>query len=301
MLKAQVLPGNNGTFASWQAKMNQQIAGYPGFISLEFLNPSEQDWIVVQRFGNTQQASFWQTSPIYNEIIDQLKHYAAPNTVKSQISDLSALNNGVTEVIVAEVFSEKESDYREWIAKIHLEEAKFPGFRGVYVQSPNEEKGKFWITLLQFDTIENLDRWLNSSERRALLNDSKSLISHLETHRVITPYAGWFTSIAKVGVLPPLWKQTMIVLLVLFPIVMLEMRYLVPLLKGLDISLSTFIGNAISVSLISFPMAPIAIYFLKWWLSPSQNHYRMATIAGTLTVFALYALEVWFFWSFLKV
>lgn len=298
-LKVKVLPDKNAAFASWQGKMNQEIVGFLGFISLEFVltNESEHEWTVVQRFGNVQQASFWLTSPVYHEIKDNLKQCVLPNTIKEEISD--SLGNGVTEVIIAEVFPEKEKDYREWIAKIHLEEVKFPGFRGVYVQSPTKEKGKFWITLLQFDTIENLDKWLNSSERQTLLNHTSSLISHLETHRVISPYAGWFASIAKVGEIPALWKQTMIILLVLFPIVMLEMKYLMPSLKGLNISLSTFIGNALSVSLISFPMMPIAIYFLKWWLLPNQNHRKLATFAGTFTVIALCLLEIWLFWSFL--
>jgi uncharacterized protein len=300
-LKVQVLPEQAAAFAAWQAKMNREIAGCPGFISLEFVSPtpSQKDWLIVQRFGNKGQASFWQSSATYQEIKDDLKQCSIPNTINEEIAADVALGNGVTEVIVAEVFPSKEEEYREWSAKIHLEEAKCPGFRGVYVQSPVEHKGKFWITLLQFDTMEHLDRWLNSAERQNLLNDSKSMISYLETHRIISPYAGWFASIAKVGEIPALWKQTMIVLLVLFPIVMLELKYLNPLLTGLNISLGTFIGNAVSVTLISFPMMPVAIYFLKWWLLPSQKQRIFAIIAGTLTVIALYLIEIWLFWSFL--
>lgn len=207
-------------------------------------------------------------------------------------------NNGVIEVFVAEVLPEKEQDYLTWVEKINLIEAKAPGFRGVHIQSPKENKGKFWITLLQFDTIENLDRWLESTQRQELLEESKSIISYFETHRVVSPFSGWFASFAKTGELPSEWKQTMLVLLVLFPLVMVKFKFLGPITANLNISLATFTGNALSVLLITFPMMPIAIYFLKWWLQPDPAHRKRITFAGVLVLIALYALEIWFFWDF---
>ncbi|HEV8051754.1 MAG TPA: antibiotic biosynthesis monooxygenase [Parachlamydiaceae bacterium] len=299
-LKIEVKSEKLPSFANWQARMNAMITAQPGFISLEFLSPPEknQDWMIVQRFADLQKSSIWRKSSIYQGLLDELKNIAVTGRAKEISSDESSVNNGVTEVIVAEVFPEKEREYRDWIAKIHLFEANYPGFRGVYVQSPVESKGKFWITLLQFDTMHHLDSWLASSDRHKLLEESKSMISYLETHRVISPYAGWFASIARVGEIPAVWKQTMIILLVLFPIVMLEFKFLNPLTQGLNISLGTFIGNAISVSLISFPAMPIAIYFLGWWLSPGPRNRTFMVLGGTLLMFGLYLLEIWLFWSF---
>jgi antibiotic biosynthesis monooxygenase (ABM) superfamily enzyme len=117
---------------------------------------------------------------------------------------------------------------------------------------------------------------------------------------MITPYAGWFSPIAKTGEIPAVWKQTMIVLLILFPIVMLELKYLSPWTSNLNPSLSTFIGNAISVSLIAWPMMPIAILFLGWWLSPKGFDIRRATIIGTCLLILLYLVEIAIFWNLLS-
>jgi len=296
-LKIRLKANVDAEFADWQAQLNVAIAGSPGFVSLEFLCPlpSMHKWEIVQRFGNIQEASQWKETQTYHELIERLELLTLEK--KESMTDASSLNGGVTEVIVVECSPEKETAFRSWMAKIHLLEAKFPGFRGVYVQSPNPSHGKFWITLLQFDTTEHLDLWLHSAERRSVLDESKSLINYMETHRVISPYAGWFATIARMGSLPPIWKQTMVVLLVLFPIVMLELKYLMPYLQGLNVSLSTFIGNALSVSLISFPMMPIAILGLQWWLTPELEQRKGTDLAGALLVIGLYALEVWFFWS----
>lgn len=296
-LKVRLKTNIDAEFADWQAQLNAAIAGLPGFISLEFLCPfpAMRKWEIVQRFGSMQEAVQWKESQTYRDLMDSLQRLSIEK--KETVTDVESLKSGITEVIVVQTSPEKEAAFRSWMAKIHLLEARFPGFRGVYVQSPNRSNGRFWITLLQFDTAEHLDLWLHSPERQSVLEESKALINYMETHRVISPYAGWFATIARVGDLPALWKQTMVILLVLFPIVMLEFKYLNPHLKELNISLSTFIGNAISVSLISFPMMPIAIRCLRWWLTPELEPRKGVDMVGTLVVMALYLLEIWIFWS----
>ena len=83
------------------------------------------------------------------------------------------------------------------------------------VQSPQKGHGRNWITLLQFDFAEKLNDWLASPERQEVLKEGESLVESMESHRVISPYAGWFSSVYKKDGEIPLWKQTMVVLLAL--------------------------------------------------------------------------------------
>lgn len=289
-------------FADWQAKLNSEIALHPGFVSLEILSPilpEQPEWLLVQRFYKPEDLVGWHQSEVRKKLMDELDKYltdSSKESMQESFSGVSTMHGGVTEVFVTQVSPQNEKTYREWIARMHQAEAKFPGFRGVYMQSPSQKGGINWITLLQFDTLENLDRWLNSPERLKVLEEGKSLITSLESHRMISSYGGWFSSIVRAGELPPVWKQTMIVLLVLFPIVMLELKYLSPWTAGLNPSLAMFIGNAISVSLISWPMMPLAILFLGWWLAPKSKKRLQATIVGTLLIILLYLAEIAFFW-----
>lgn len=302
--KIRIRPEAKISFVDWQAKFNAAIAAFQGFVSLEILSPTDAtqlEWTFVERLCDPQVLSAWRKSEIRRGLFKELTSLL-PNDASGGIrevqSDAFDQHGCVTEVFVTEVSPDKEVSYRQWIAKIHQVEAKFPGFRGVYVQSPSQGQGKNWITLLQFDTPENLDRWLSSPERREVLEESNPLVAALESHRVISPYAGWFSSITKEGrAAPSVWKQTMIILLVLFPIVMLEFKFLNPHTAGLNLSLATFIGNAISVSLVSWPMMPIAIWFLGWWLSPDEDKRQRANIVGTFVVLALYLIEIIVFWN----
>lgn len=304
-IKIRVRPDLKNAFADWQAKLNTVIAAFPGFVSLEILSPSQPDsieWVVIQRFYSPECVKSWQASKEYKELIDELKVLLGnegADSIQEEQKAADKLKGGVTEVFITQVSRDKIKAFQTWVAKIHQVEAKFPGFRGVYLQSPGTGEGKNWITLLQFDTPENLDRWLASSERQKVLSESKSFISALESHRVVSSYGGWFSSVAKSGELPPVWKQTMIVLLVLFPIVVFELKYLSPLTAVFNSSVATFIGNAISVTLISWPMMPIAIWFLGWWLSPEGDK-RLKTLLGTCVVGVLYLIEIALLWNFLR-
>lgn len=300
-IHVQIGPDSNTRFAEWQAKLHQLIAQSPGFISLEILSQtSPADWLIVQRFENSKSLEKWRQSESYHDLINELKTLATRELdgIKEGELDSKLLQGGITEVFVTQVDPKQNKAYQEWMAHIHQVEAGFPGFRGVYVQSPQANQGKNWITLLQFDTPENLDHWLTSVERQKVLKEAESFITSLESHRVISPYSGWFASLAKNGALPPVWKQTMVVLLILFPIVMGELKILSPWTVSLNPSLATFIGNAISVTLIAWPLMPIAIWLLGWWLSPKQVSYR-SLLMGTSLVVLLYLLEIAIFWNFL--
>lgn len=288
-------------FIDWQTKLNAEITAFPGFVSLEIISSIENEkpvWKVVQRFSSSANGSNWSQSQEYQQLIEALKKLVGPQAVQEIESPISNLQSGVTEVFVTQISPEKEHAFRDWIAKMHHIEAQFPGFRGMYLQSPLSKQGFNWLTFLHFDTTEHLDRWLNSPERQKILQESKGLITSLESHRVISAYAGWFSSLETTGRLPSKWKQNMIVLLVLFPIVMLEMKYLSPLTASLHSSVATFISNAISVYLLAWPFVPLAIKGLKWWLVPKADQERTINLLGLLTVLALYLLEILFFWYF---
>jgi antibiotic biosynthesis monooxygenase (ABM) superfamily enzyme len=89
------------------------------------------------------------------------------------------------------------------------------------------------------------------------------------------------------------------VLLGLFPIVMLEARFLNPRLASLNFSLGMFIGNVLSVAATTYLTMPLFIKALKWWLLPVPDAPKSVHWKGTLLVFALYALSVAIFWKFM--
>jgi antibiotic biosynthesis monooxygenase (ABM) superfamily enzyme len=93
----------------------------------------------------------------------------------------------------------------------------------------------------------------------------------------------------------------MLVLLGLFPVVMLELRFLSPILTslGLHASLATFIGNTLSVAATSFITMPLFVRCFGWWLFPVEASTWRVTSKGVAILVVLFALEVAALWRLL--
>lgn len=299
-LEVKPLPYVQEAFMAWQAKFNTTVIAFSGFVSLEFLAPLPQlsIWRIVQRFATYHAAEQWLQSSVHEELMQELKMLAQDGKIHEVIGAVeSYTQNGVTEIFVTSVAPDQKEAFVKWAARIHQIEAHFTGFRGVYVQAPPQDVGGHWITLLQFDSLPNLDFWLKSEQRQQLLQECASYITALQSNRFISPYSGWFASIAEPnGSMPPAWKQSMIVLLVLFPIVMLEKIFLSPWLANVNPALSMFIGNALSVSLLAYPFMPIVNQAFAWWLMPKEPKVQPKNWLGTLLILALYMLAVIVCW-----
>ncbi|MFA6916854.1 MAG: antibiotic biosynthesis monooxygenase [Parachlamydiales bacterium] len=293
-----LLPGHYSAFSDWQAKLRSRISAAPGFVSLEIFAPSSQnqtEWVLKQRFNTQSNLMQWRHSPVFSSLMQELKSSKLIENFKETTEDKGAnIPSSVTEVYVTLVHKDKVASYQEWLGKVHQIESKFPGFQKVYVQAPENQESGSWITLLQFDNSENLERWLNSKERSALIEESKKFITSHESRRLYYSFDGWFTDgLAKI---PPKWKQGMLVLLVLFPTVMMQYKYLAPHLTALNPALSTFLGNVAVVTLLTWPLMPFAIFSLKWWLIPKRS--LLHDLLGAGFVLLLYALEIFLLWTF---
>ncbi|MDG2991817.1 hypothetical protein L3556_12875 [Candidatus Synechococcus calcipolaris G9] len=286
-------------FAVWQADLIRSATGEPGFVSVEVLPkyPSKSpNTALIFTFDTEAQLIAWQHQNKTQTL------FAERSIQKVQPTSLGKdyqVHGSVTDVITNIIQPDREGEYLDWIRRIQMMQSQFPGHCGVYFQSPLHSQKPEWITLLRFETLQDLEVWYGSPIREELQQEAENFILSIQRQRVQGAFAGWFPSASTP---PPVWKQTLLVLLVLFPIVMLQQRFLSPVLKtwGLNSSLSIFIGNAMSVHLVAWPMMPLAQSFMQWWLSPppgSQRRLINAVGLGTLTCF--YTILVAVFWNLL--
>jgi antibiotic biosynthesis monooxygenase (ABM) superfamily enzyme len=292
LVKLPVLSREKTAFLGWQARMAAAVALAPGFLSIEFLPGSEShcEWQMVLRFEDPEKLADWRKSQcrqqLYEEARSLLDRAGAPEEVAAP--DYHG-QSSVTEAITTRVKPGKERAFLDWSTKIQQAQAAFAGYRGTYLQAPSKEQ-PFWTALIRFATPGELDRWLTSAERHRLIAESGPLVESWSSRR-LAAFAGWFP-VADAPEMPPSWKQSMVVLLMLFPIVMVELHLLVPAIRRLGPTLGTFIGNAVSVALLAWPVMPVANRALDWWLRPRSAPRRWITGIGVALLLGLYAAEI---------
>jgi uncharacterized protein len=292
----RVREGMRDQFLKLNGRLADALLASPGFTSREVIPPQSEDimeWIFITRFDSIEHLRAWRKSDARDRLFSELKPLLEGEFTEL-VGDAAAqyhLENSVTEVILEQVAPGKETAYQQWSNRIQQAQAASPGYQGGYSQPP-KTPGAGWMTLMRFSSIDDLNRWMNSPVRKVLLEEAKDLVAASYQHRVDTSFPGWVPTDPASGMAPPNWKVTMLVLLGLYPIVCLEILFLMKRLAqlGLKSALAGFVGNAISVTLVAYVTMPYLVRWLNWWLLPKPDAPKNVHWKGTLVVFALYAL-----------
>lgn len=300
--QTRVLPGHEDAFAAWQKATGEVVARFPGFLDQVIHSPTppvQVDWVILQRFASTAEAVGWLNSP------ERLSRVAGIQHMLVGTDDVHLVRDGtgvmpapISAVISTRVKPEMEKDYRAWEQRMAGVQSKAPGFQGYRFEPPIPGVQVDWLHILRFDTEDHLKAWMASPERHAMLKEAEPFIEEFHARVVRTGFDQWFPSAAG-GSPPAAWKQNMLVVLMLYPVVFL-FGLLVhgPVLVGmahLPFAAALFIGNVASVLILS-KLVPWVSRRFDWWLHPAAGA-NATHIAGAALVAALYAaMIVLFMW-----
>src|ERR1700739_3335202 len=249
---AKLRPGQDQAFSAWQARNNAIIDKFPGFISSDVnppTQPNSNEAAIVLNFRSEGELAAWQSSGERAELVGKV----VPLLEGGNLGEAARLDRpgeppgpNVTEVIFSKIKPGMDAPYREWAVRIQAAQAKYAGYRGMYLQPPTEKDG-LWTTIIRFDTAEHLEAWMEAPERAEVLSESNDFIDQNQLMRPATSSPGWVPINPVTGKGPPNWKTAMLVVLGLFPMVMLEIRFFGPIMQvlGLHTSLATFVTNCI--------------------------------------------------------
>jgi len=248
---------------------------------------------VVWRFATVDEARTWSKSATMETFERSLEPYSVAKPVHNVI--LNAGRSGAAStVITTRVKPGSDSWFAEWQGRMGAAQQQFPGYVGQRVQAPVPGVNADWVAIVAFDSPEDLRVWTDSPERRALVEESSPYVQSYDVRPADSAFESWFAKSESGGKPPPAWKLSAIVLLVLYPIVMLEVFTLNHVVKALSLepALGIFIGNAVSVAITGFLLIPWASKLLNWWLVPPEVEASRRTRQGALVVVGLYAVSV---------
>lgn len=280
----------------WLIKVMMSGIDSSGYINAELVPPCDGEasfWTLVHRYHSLEQAKQWQDSQVLANLIEELDpqiESKVVSVVQRVVSQFAPTANVAT-AIVTHVKPGKETEYRQWVSKMHVAQANSNGYRGTFLQPPAQDSRAPWTTLLRFDSAESLDSWIESDTRSKLLSEAEHLLRY-DLHRLTSSFPGWFPADPSTGRSPPRYKTAMLVLLILYPLIMTMNRGLEPIRHTIGPAFGTFISNSISVIIISIVMMPVATRLFHFWLFPTGHNPRMESIRGYSLLIFLYAVEI---------
>ncbi|MFD4944697.1 hypothetical protein ACFWNT_19725 [Streptomyces sp. NPDC058409] len=176
-----------------------------------------------------------------------------------------------------------------WQDRILKEQEKHPGFMGSELFKPVKGVQDRWVVAFRFDTREHLEEWLNSEAREKLLTEGHEYFGAYDVRKIGSAFGAWFRfGEGTAGGVPSNWKQTMSVVLALYPTVMILNLTVGDWLSRLRVPgyLALFISNVLSVSVLTWLLMPLVNRALAFWLVPSRARSVGVHVAGAAVVAA---------------
>lgn len=183
----------------------------------------------------------------------------------------------VTLVVRHRIKAGAEARYETWLRRTVSIARGYDGHLGVDIIRGHGAGLRLFTCVLRFRDIDSLQRWLDSSERRGLIDEVSPLLADGEQIEINRQNEFWFTP-PDVASPPPRWKQAVVTFLVILPLSMLVPLFWKPILGGLP-ALDYLSRYLISNVVITLSIVVLVVYlFMPWatrvfapWLGATSN------------------------------
>ena len=178
----------------------------------------------------------------------------------------------VSEILSVIIKYDRMKEYEQWLEKIRAALAQQKGFIGIEVIRPSDITTPEYFVLLRFETLVDLETWKNSEILKELRNESRDFV--LKVQRGEKQYGTEMLFSRPVSNIyypkPPFWKQAIVGILTVYPLIILSNAALSPLFKNLPQALGMFFTICIMSPIMIVVMPRVSILFKKW-LYPIKN------------------------------
>jgi uncharacterized protein len=279
-------------YFAWQQRVGARLATWPGFLSRELHPPQpprQDSWVAVQHFRDRASARAWVASADRAEMLGEIHDISIGNDEVRIVAEAATDAPAASAMISQHVEPADERAFLAWQSEISAAEARYDGFLGHRIEPPVVGVQDDWVVVVTFASAAQLDAWLDSPERAALLDRARSFAADVRLTRTSHGFGFW----SRTDEQDPIFKSNLLVLLMLYPLVFLW-GYLIstPLIdsQGVPFWLSLFIGNVVSTQLLGWFLVPWAFRRFRWWLRRHRG-WRIE-LAGYLVICALYAVTL---------
>ncbi len=176
---------------------------------------------------------------------------------------------GASVVITHHVLDGKEAEYEKWLEQIVPLTKHSEGFIDHQIVRPIPHLTFIYTVIIRFDTIENLKKWIESDDRKKLIEKANPLFRKNDNYKIRSGLDFLFETETETKI-PVRWKQFLVTWSAIYPLSLLVPLVLLPFLRLLKIPANHYSdGLLISgciVFLMVFVVMPNYTKLIRKWL-----------------------------------
>jgi antibiotic biosynthesis monooxygenase (ABM) superfamily enzyme len=179
-------------------------------------------------------------------------------------------DDGATVVITHRVRDGQHAEYDNWLDEIGPKCRASVGFLDWQIVRPIAGLSATYTVIIRFDTREHLEHWMNSQERKRLIEKAKPLLAKDDDFFVRSGLDFWFTPEGAKTKVPTRWKQYLVTWSAIYPLVLGTPLIILPALHQLGVPndryLDTLFVTGTVVFLMIYLVMPRYTRVIQRWL-----------------------------------
>ena len=183
---------------------------------------------------------------------------------------MSTTEQGATVVITHRVRGGEQTLYEDWLNEIGPLCRSSVGHLDWQIIRPVSGLTATYTVILRFDTREHLQDWMNSQERKRLIEQVRPILAQDDDFFIRSGLDFWFTPEGAKACIPVRWKQFVVTWSAIFPLVLVVPLIVTPLLRQLGLPQNRYIDTlcitGTIVSLMIYLIMPRYTKLIKRWL-----------------------------------
>lgn len=179
-------------------------------------------------------------------------------------------NQGASVVISHYILDGKEPEYEKWLNEIVPITKQSNGFIDLQIVRPIPHLTFVYTVIIRFDDIENLKNWMESDNRKLLIEKANPLFRKNDNYRIKSGLDFLFNSENEGNKVPVRWKQFLVTWSVIYPLSLVIPLLVIPVLRLLKIPANHYFdalaNSGFIVFLMVFVVMPNYTKLIKKWL-----------------------------------
>jgi antibiotic biosynthesis monooxygenase (ABM) superfamily enzyme len=183
----------------------------------------------------------------------------------------STFDPPVTVTVTRQVKPGCEKEFEELVTTLAKRANHFPGHLGANFFRPSGTDKEYHV-IFKFDSMSHFHQWETSDTRNELYNKIGPLLSKPPRVSVLTGLETWFDLGKGASMIPPpRYKMAMVSWLAIYPLVILVLECLNPILQQLPIPARALLITFIVIPTMTYILMPRMARLFSKWLYPEKT------------------------------
>lgn len=183
---------------------------------------------------------------------------------------MTSEDQGATVVITHRVRSDRHADYERWLNEIAPLCKASPGHLDWHIVRPVPGLTETYTVVIRFDTKAHLQAWMNSPDRKRLIEQAKPLFVSGDDFFISSGLDFWFTPAGAKAKIPVRWKQYLVTWSAIYPLALGVPLVVAPALRAAGAPghpwLTTLVVTGLVVFLMVYVVMPRYTRLIQRWL-----------------------------------